>query len=231
MRDDLVGLRSSLESGVEPPPFDAVSQRAEATVRRRRTRAVVLATCSGVAAIVVAVAALTTLPGDDDQPHAESSHPPAENTAGPPPGVEVQGGLPAPLIDIDTSAGAHNDTVIELAPQIVKPADRIFIAIAARDGSRTADVDLVAGKQVDAGWTVAPGAQSCSGAEVDPSGTVTLANGCVPDDLTAGSEWTITVETDGGSYGQIFTVGVGDDGRSDGVIHSAKQWPPSGAAE
>ncbi|UYM03480.1 hypothetical protein [Solicola gregarius] len=219
MRDDFQDLRRSLESGVVPPSFDAVSRRAEATVRRRRTRAVVGATCGGVTAIVLAAVAVTTLPGDESEP---DETPVASDTAGPPPGVEVMGGLPSPLIEIDTSAGPDDATAIGLAPEIVNPADRIFIEIAALDGSTTAGIDLVAN---DGGWTVAPGRQRCAGAQVADAGTITLPNDCVPQPLTIDSRWTMTVETNGGDKGQIFTAQVEKDGHSDGKVYPAKQWP------
>ncbi|MGH3587148.1 MAG: hypothetical protein ACRDQ0_12575, partial [Pseudonocardia sp.] len=64
-------------------------------------------------------------------------------------------------------------------------------------------------------------------AQVDPTGTVRLSHGCVPETLVVDSKWTMIVETDGGSHGQIFTAQVGADGRSDGLVYPAKQWPPS----
>lgn len=224
MRDDFPGLRRSLEAGVARPSFDVVSQRAEATVRRRRSRAVVGATCGAVAAIVLAAVTVTTVSGGESEPYADDA-PAADDTAGPPPGVDVMGGLPSPLITIDTSVGADGATVIELAPEIVKRADRIFVEVSALDNSDTVGINLVA---ANGGWSPAPGQRRCAGAQVADAGTITLPNGCVPQGLTTDSRWTMTVEKNDGDHGRIFSAQTQKNGHSDGKVYPAKEWPAPG---
>lgn len=69
MRDDLGGLRRSLESSVDQPAFDALAQRADAVGRRRRTRRAALAASVAVVAIVFA-AVLVAGPGGTESEYA-----------------------------------------------------------------------------------------------------------------------------------------------------------------
>ncbi|UPK75623.1 hypothetical protein MU582_02995 [Nocardioidaceae bacterium SCSIO 66511] len=209
MRDDWTGLRRSLESGVRPPSFDALSERAAATKGRGRQRTVLLATCAAAAAIVVAGVSVTAELGDDPTKTAAPS--PAESagkgkdrTVPPEPQFRITVG--------GTTSGRQ--ARVTVGQSFLQSARRLTIEVSASGRGR---FETTMQRGSAGNWTPVGTGERCTASSAPAAtGGVThldIAADCIPEQLLTSSDWRLSTE-DGPSKGtRVYTGRVGEDGR------------------